>query len=364
MTQGKKTKDSVTPPSAEQELIRRRYPTTPPPDGDVQNLLAYKETQLELHEAVLDGMQDGVIAMDYAFHMTYLNPAAKRLLGIHGRHAKEDSLLRYLREKEGLSAPLQPWIERKLRRGESIRRLPVVIGRGATPTGHAILSLSAIVREGVIVRMVAVLRDQTELERLNEQLERANTELLGKKEELERANRKLKELADYDEMTGVFNRRAFLERVAWEVSGARRRNAWLGLLYIDPNGFKPINDTYGHDAGDRVIRQFVSRLRETARAEDVVGRMGGDEFAVLLPDMTEELIERVAARYAQELSISLILDRLDGTSADHVTLTAAIGGVSFRGTLIVEADQLLKCADQAMYQSKKTKTPFCLFGKP
>jgi diguanylate cyclase (GGDEF)-like protein len=102
-------------------------------------------------------------------------------------------------------------------------------------------------------------------------------------QELQRANQKLEHLAATDPLTGVANRRQFIERVETEIARAKRGGAPFSLLALDLDHFKAINDSYGHQAGDEVLRRFVQKCVDAIRAYDGVARVGGEKFMVLLP---------------------------------------------------------------------------------
>ncbi len=175
------------------------------------------------------------------------------------------------------------------------------------------------------------------------------TEQLHAEEQLER-------MASYDALTELPNRRLFMDRLRQELSRCQRENSGLALLFIDLDGFKQVNDTLGHEAGDRLLREIARRLRHCVRESDTVARLGGDEFTVLLPGA-----EGVAA-------VPTVVHKLLETVARPVALDAAEGlvtasiGVALFPTDGLDADTLLNRADAAMYAVKADGRNACGFA--
>jgi diguanylate cyclase (GGDEF)-like protein len=161
----------------------------------------------------------------------------------------------------------------------------------------------------------------------------------------EHINGELRRLAEKDGLTDIFNRRAFLTLFNKAASLAQRSQSDLPLLLVDLDHFKHINDTWGHGRGDEALRHFVQVARGCLRNEDLIGRMGGEEFAIYLPNARLADAHQVAERLREAVAISPLLSpqgRVDLTVSIGVTLGAA--GES------VEA--ILHRADRAMYLAK------------
>jgi len=176
------------------------------------------------------------------------------------------------------------------------------------------------------MRIVAVLRDVTERRRLQEKLER---------------------LAHYDPLTTLPNRALFFDRLENAVARARREDRRFALLFIDLDGFKAVNDRFGHDAGDFLLFEIAKRLRSAIRDSDTAGRMGGDEFTVLL-----ENIAKVddAAAVADKIRAALV-EPAAVPSGEKVTVGASIGIAVFPDDG-ADGESILKAADSAMYAIK------------
>ncbi len=160
---------------------------------------------------------------------------------------------------------------------------------------------------------------------------------------LRRSQAQLARLVIQDPLTNVLNARAFADRLGQELDRNRRYPRPLALMYMDLDNFKVINDTHGHQTGDAVLRLFSDAMRSSVRQADVVGRLGGDEFAVLMPETDAQLADAAAKRLVAGLR-----NVFKGTP----NVTASIGVVSCTAT-DASTDDLLRRADQAMYDAKK-----------
>jgi diguanylate cyclase (GGDEF)-like protein/PAS domain S-box-containing protein len=153
-------------------------------------------------------------------------------------------------------------------------------------------------------------------------------------------------LAHYDPLTQLPNRVLFADRFKRAMARSKRENTLLALCYLDLDGFKQVNDTLGHEAGDHLLVEVAGRIKSNLREEDTVSRMGGDEFALLLGDIQSmDQCEQVIGRIRQAITEPY---RIDGQT---VTVGASIG-VTLYPLDDADADTLLRHADQAMYQAK------------
>ncbi|MGY3019768.1 two-component system, cell cycle response regulator [Thermostichus sp. OS-CIW-18] len=150
----------------------------------------------------------------------------------------------------------------------------------------------------------------------------------------------------YDPLTGLHNRRFFLEHLQREMAFARRHSFPLHLLYLDLDNFKLINDRWGHLAGDQALIQVARQLQDQVRQEDLLARMGGDEFALLVRGIPDSQILQLAGRLQQAVQ-SLPLE-------GGIPLTCSIGVASLlRLPAETSAQSFLAAADQALYQAKR-----------
>ncbi|MDG5495842.1 diguanylate cyclase [Niveispirillum sp. BGYR6] len=206
--------------------------------------------------------------------------------------------------------------------------------------------LAAKVAAGLanIVLYEKLRRVNADLRSMTQTLESRVTE---RTHELMEANAKLERLASIDSLTGIMNRRCFMEHALRECERAGRYHRQLSLLLIDLDRFKLVNDNHGHAAGDTVIRQAVERAAGVLRTNDCIARYGGEELVVLLPETGLEMAQRVAERVRQAIG---------ATPIPHenvaIPLTASIGVAEWCGEA-ESLDQLLDRADQALYAAKQ-----------
>ncbi|SDS36362.1 GGDEF domain-containing protein [Actinoplanes derwentensis] len=216
--------------------------------------------------------------------------------------------------------------------------LPMAVAVLATverlATGGRLDSFTAIVLGTVILlvlaRQLVALRDNSALSR----------DLHRVVAELRRSEEQLRHLAYHDPLTGAANRALFLERTEARATGP------FTVLYLDLDGFKPVNDRFGHAAGDTLLVEVVHRLRAETRNTDLVARLGGDEFAILLaPGTTTDDAEHLQSRLSARMIAPFLID------GHPVTIGASIGTAS-RDSDTDDTATVLRRADEAMYRAK------------
>jgi diguanylate cyclase (GGDEF)-like protein len=165
---------------------------------------------------------------------------------------------------------------------------------------------------------------------------------------LDQYNQELKPLALNDALTGVPNRRLLMDRLALSIAHAQRNKNTMALMYLDLDGFKDINDTLGHAAGDILLCLFADRLVAAVRQEDTVARLGGDEFVIVLSELSNpDDAGKMASKVIDAISSGYNILGHD------VRITASIG-VSIYPVHGEEADGLMKSADIALYEAKRS----------
>ena len=156
----------------------------------------------------------------------------------------------------------------------------------------------------------------------------------------------LESLALTDPLTGLANRRLLVDRLSMTMVHARREQAGMAVIYLDLDGFKEINNTLGHPAGDALLKMVAARLKTTVRDEDTVARLGGDEFVIVLGMSDADDAGNVAAKVIEAVSQPY---RIDGQAAS-ITTSAGIGLFPAHGE---DPDTLIKSADLALYEAKR-----------
>jgi diguanylate cyclase (GGDEF)-like protein/PAS domain S-box-containing protein len=284
-----------------------------------------------MSEAIIESLQEGLIVVDLTGRITRANQAAADLYGV----------------------PLEELV------GAPLRDMPVTTV--ADRDGHPITIEGSPVHRALAgervrgVQLQVVRRDGTALwvEVNSSPLTEADGRPYGAlstyvdvTDRLER-ERRIRAEADTDELTGLANRRALQRMLRAALARARAHDLSVGVLMLDLDGFKAVNDRHGHAAGDAVLREVAERLRHCVRERDLVARAGGDEFVVVLPDLAyseraaHDAAERIEATFREPL-------QLEGVEA---SLRAAVG-VACHPDDGDDLESLMAAADRAMYARK------------
>jgi diguanylate cyclase (GGDEF)-like protein len=194
--------------------------------------------------------------------------------------------------------------------------------------------------------ILTALYDVTERKRGEIELQKANKLLQIHSREIEALQVKLKEQAIRDSLTGLFNRRYLEETLVRELAKASREGFPLGIIMIDIDHFKQVNDTYGHKAGDLVLQTLGNLLHAGIRAGDIACRYGGEEFLLILPKASKA---KTGERAEQWRAAFEALRTVYGEKAVHATISLGVATYPADG---VTAEALIHAADQAMYRAK------------
>ena len=197
----------------------------------------------------------------------------------------------------------------------------------------------AEVRDGKVVKVVGYIADITERKKMEEEI---------------------RNMAYFDPLTALPNRRMLIDRLQHAMAGGARSGHYGALIYLDLDNFKPLNDTHGHAAGDLLLVEVAQRLLGCVRQTDTVARTGGDEFVVVLNDLSADAdtaaaeCQRISSKILAALSAPYVLSLAHGASPAQVVehhCSASVGATLFKGEALYWQD-LMKKADAAMYQAK------------
>jgi diguanylate cyclase (GGDEF)-like protein/PAS domain S-box-containing protein len=287
-----------------------------------------RDKQLPAEHSLLDWIPDGVVATDRDGRIVFANPQAERMTGYterellghkiellvprrfaggHERHRK-----RYHENGAGPRAMGRVGGDFRVRRKDGSEfSADIAIGPIETPNGP---------------QTVALIRDISDRIRFEALLEHR---------------------ALHDPLTDLANRSLFFDRLNQSLQGARREGKKVALVMLDLDGFKAVNDAFGHPVGDELLKQVAQRLQEGLRATDTAARIGGDEFALILP--------RVAGRSAAQVMVRKRLSRLQGNYAvrNQKIEIGASAGIALYPDDGRDTDTLMRNADAAMYSTKR-----------
>lgn len=195
-------------------------------------------------------------------------------------------------------------------------------------------------------RIFGISREFTRLKRIEAQLKLTNEKLEEKvktrTKELEEALQKMEKISIYDKLTMLYNRHKLDDELTKEINFAKRYGNCFGLILIDVDNFKMINDSLGHVLGDKVLVEFSDVLKQSIRQTDIVGRWGGDEFLIIVPKASKESILQLA----KTLQKNIKQHKFEKIGL----LTLSIGGAVYRES--DNADSIIQRADKALYGSK------------
>ena len=288
-------------------------------------------------KAVMDTAAEGIITIDERGIIESFNRAAEEMFGYETGEALGKNV-RILVPEPHASAH-DGYIARYLRTEEAH-----VIGKAR--------ELSALRKDGTELPI------ELNLTEIRFGGERYFTAIIRDVTERKQAEGEIRRLAHYDGLTGLPNRRLFYDRLVQAIALAKRNRHELALLYLDLDGFKAVNDTLGHDAGDELLKAAAERIRHRLRDSDTVARIGGDEFTVILPMIASRAdVATVAEKILGALSASFSLSGRKEEPRVGVSIGVAVYPTDAR-----DLEALVKAADTAMYSAKQSKNTFHFFA--
>jgi two-component system, cell cycle response regulator len=238
-------------------------------------------------------------------------------------------------------------VARRVKGNPALPFIPIFMQTALDATEKKVVGLEAgaddfITKPIDFAELKARLTSMLRIKRLQEELEQRERELMD-------ANKRLQYMSQTDALTGLDNRRHLEERIDEMFQHARRMNEPFSCVMVDLDRFKSVNDTYGHQAGDAVLKQCADILRHEAREIDRTGRFGGEEFMLLLPGAQIEDAATFAERVRKHIEEHTF--SFDGTSIQR---TASLGVSSWPHERIANCDELVRAADEALYVAKET----------
>ncbi|HBO8257667.1 TPA: diguanylate cyclase [Pseudomonas aeruginosa] len=303
--------------------------------GEMNQMLERLEHSEARDRAILQSMRDGYFEMDVDGVILTVNPALCQLLG-----QTRETLIGHpyyeLLGEDDLARARQPF-QRAMQSGAG-KTFAIPLQRADGSLGYFEATVSLIHDlQGELRGYRGIVRDVSDQIAYQQQL---------------------LEMAYRDPLTGLGNRKAFDEQLGQALLRAGSGGSELALLYLDLDRFKEVNDRFGHDIGDALLRTVAERVRSTLRQPDKAYRLGGDEFAVLLEDSQENNPQRLAERLLAALVQPIALN---GERIDFVTPSI---GIALYPRHAGDAEGLARAADSAMYEAKRQRNHYCLYQAP
>ena len=288
------------------------------------------------HEHLIDQLDDGVLVVDPLFRVVDLNQSAIMLCKI----SKDDAIGKHGNEIIPFWNELVPNLGKK-----SPLKFEIEL-QGAKPE-YLKINLSPIIdNRNQFMGWIMVIENITRRKEAERELQGVNVELEKQLHKIQSLQNKLREQAIRDPLTGAFNRGYLDETLQRELARAKRNDSPLCVMMIDVDHFKKINDTYGQKAGDYVLKTIGKLLMKDSRACDCVCRFGGDEFAVLLPEMSEDDAIKRAEHWRHLIKKKHVLFRNNA-----IAPTISIGITTYSRSKL-KNKYLIENADKALYTAK------------
>jgi diguanylate cyclase (GGDEF)-like protein/PAS domain S-box-containing protein len=304
------------------------------------------EEQIAYHAKLLENVNDVIIGTDENFHITYWNPAAENIFGwkteeVIGKSAAE--VLRTTYSEGGREDAIRQINETGEWKGEVTQ---------FTKAGQAVIIDANIMsvkdQTGKVTGYVSANRDISRRKQMEEILRQSHRKVEAANLELQQALEREQNLARTDGLTGLFNRRHFFTLAEHEFKVARRYNSTLSITIFDLDHFKHVNDRWGHQVGDEVLKHISRIIQSQLRESDILARYGGEEFILLMPNSNVKEAEHVAER----IRASITAYRMHQTNTvQRITVSMGVAALTEE---VDSLDHLIRHADSALYKAKES----------
>jgi len=298
--------------------------------------------QDDFYLKILDSVKDGVYFVDNHRRITFWNKGAERITGFRAKEVIgtgcSDKVLEHVDIKGmGLcngNCPVSAIIRGEL---SECREEILLHHREGHRVPVTILAFPIVDEGGTVFGAVEIFSESQQEDSYSSLIE------------------DLKKAALLDPLTGIANRRFFTIKLIQALSDFERYNIPFGVIFLDIDHFKDVNDTFGHPTGDRVLRMVGETLRVHVRGSDLAARYGGDEFVLILAHITPENLERLAEKLRALIEMSFLVE-----NKGKVSVTASLGATMARAG--DSADTILARADRLLYEAKEAGRNRCAVG--
>lgn len=264
-------------------------------------------------DKVFESTDDGIIVLDMNYNIIDFNPSAASICSALRENVIGKNVREVIGEHEGLVNSIQNFVEAQCDLKEPKGNFKVSTVKIVEPNDREV---------GYIVTLTDITKYMDTMEELNH-------------------------IASRDALTGVFNRRYFVELSTHELEKSKRYHQPLSMIILDLDFFKQINDNYGHQAGDAVLQEVAGICRNSIRSTDILGRYGGEEFVIFLPETTLEDCQMIANRILTNIEAAEVF-----YEEKCIKATASLGITGVNSATVESLDYFLKYADAALYQAK------------
>lgn len=292
---------------------------------------------------VMNHIEEGIIILDNSFKIIFCNNYMEDILGVECRDVLSKSIYNVIKKLD--RSYFRKLIQLVLKKGYNMFFSAAMHKEMIKDNRHLNLKLSTLEHSGQVMILMEFIDVTNQFLRIK-QLKSYVKQLHSLNDKLMDREKTIKKLAYYDELTGVANRSLFYEFGDRFINNAKIDHKTLGVMFVDVDNFKYINDNYGHKIGDKMLIEVAKTLKKCTRCEDLVARFGGDEFLVLLPNIrTYENYKHIKRRIlAEDIGINV--------GDKYISSTLSIG-FSIYPNQAKNIDELIGTADQDMYNKKQ-----------